>query len=146
MIHPRNGCIVEGFVLGISDRADDIERVEKWNQRIPPPQSSLLWLPIAHADKTITEVQDFSEVGITLRTSDRYWVRDEDGRVFEACWSEGDDHSYWWDFEGESPVDPVEYMPHPLADPVNQLFAAERPPAERAVGISAPSSTSGGGE
>lgn len=78
------------------------------------PQDSLRWLPIAHADKTITEVQDFSEVGIMLRTSDRYWVRDEDGRIYEACWSEGEDHSYWWDFEGESPVDPVEFMPHPL--------------------------------
>jgi hypothetical protein len=74
------------------------------------------WLPIEQADKTITNVEDFSEVGIILRTSDRYWVRDEDGRVYEAAWSEGNngERDYWWDFEGESPADPVEFMPHPL--------------------------------
>lgn len=74
---------------------------------------SAVWLPIECADKTITQVQDFSEVGITLRNSDRYWVRDEDGRVFEASWTEGA-RNYWWDWEGESPVEPVEFMPHPL--------------------------------
>lgn len=42
------------------------------------------WLPTVHADRSITDVQDFSEVGITLRMSDRYWVRDEDGRIYEA--------------------------------------------------------------
>lgn len=74
------------------------------------------WLPIEQADRTITNVEDFSEVGVILRTSDRYWVRDEDGRVYEAAWSEGKngERDYWWDFEGESPVDPVEFMPHPL--------------------------------
>lgn len=82
----------------------------------PAPSVNLLWLPIAQADKTITNVEDFSEVGITISTSDRYWVRDEDGRVYEAAWSEGNrgDRDYWWDFEGESPVDPVEFAPHPL--------------------------------
>lgn len=73
------------------------------------------WLPIERADKEITNVEDFSEVGVTIRTSDRYWVRDDDGRVYEAAWSEGENgRNYWWDFEGESPVDPVEFMPHPL--------------------------------
>ncbi len=73
------------------------------------------WLPINLADRTITDVQDFSEVGITLRMSDRYWVRDDDGRVYEAAWSEDNNgRDFWWDFEGESPVDPVEFMPHPL--------------------------------
>jgi hypothetical protein len=71
------------------------------------------WLPIDQADKSITQVQDFSEVGITLRNSDRYWVRDEDGRVYEASWTD-DKVGYWWDWEGESPADPVEFMPHPL--------------------------------
>ncbi len=59
------------------------------------------------------------------------WVRDEDGRVFEAVWSEGT-ASYWWDLDGESPVDPVEFMPHPLdvryqmpTPPGNQIRTAE---------------------
>jgi hypothetical protein len=77
------------------------------------PDASAFWLPIDLADKAITQVQDFSEVGITLRNSDRYWVRDDDGRVYEASWTD-DKQGYWWDWEGESPVDPVEFMPHPL--------------------------------
>ena len=83
----------------------------------PSPETNVAgsWLPIEQADKTITNVQEFPEAGITIKTSDRYWVRDEDGRVYEAAWSEGKyGRNYWWDFEGESPVDPVEFMPHPL--------------------------------
>lgn len=74
------------------------------------------WLPIERADKTITNIEDFSEVGVIIQTSDRYWVRDDDGRVYEAAWSIGNngDRDYWWDFEGESPVDPIEFMPHPF--------------------------------
>lgn len=87
--------------------------IEKNRMYTPAPETHMRWLPITVADKTITNVEDFSEVGITLRTSDRYWVRDEDGRVYEAAWSEGD-RDYWWDFAGESPVDPIEFMPHPL--------------------------------
>jgi hypothetical protein len=71
------------------------------------------WLPINQADREITDVQDFSEVGVILRNSDPYWVRDEDGRIYEAVWTD-DKEGYWWDLEGESPVDPVEFMPHPL--------------------------------
>lgn len=81
------------------------------------PQPLLVgsWLPIERADKTITDVQSFPEIGMTISMSDRYWVRDEDGRVYEAAWSEGNnDRDFWWDFEGESPVDPIEFMPHPL--------------------------------
>ncbi len=70
------------------------------------------WLPIEQADRSITDVQDFSEVGVMLRLSDRYWVRDEDGRIYEAVWTD-DKNGYWWDLEGESTVDPVEFMPHP---------------------------------
>jgi hypothetical protein len=84
---------------------------------LPNPQTDLTcrWLPIAQADKTITDVHEFGEVGMTISTSDWYWVRDEDGRVYEAAWSEGRyGREYWWDFEGQSPVDPVEFMPHPL--------------------------------
>jgi len=70
------------------------------------------WLPIDRADRSITDVQDFSEVDVMLRLSERYWVRDEDGRIYEAVWTD-DKNGYWWDLEGESPVDPVEFMPHP---------------------------------
>lgn len=74
------------------------------------------WLSISLADKTITDVTQFPVAEMVIKMSDRYWVRDEDGRVYEAAWSEGNkgDRDYWWDFEGESPVDPVEFMPHPL--------------------------------
>lgn len=79
------------------------------------------WRPISEADKSITFNQDF-DLGngekMTIRNSDDYWVRDDDGRVYRATWC---DHKggYWWDIEGESPVDPVEYMPHPLSLPAS---------------------------
>ena len=75
------------------------------------------WRPISEADKSITFDETF-DLGdgksMTIGNSDYYWVRDADGRVYEATWS---DHKagYWWDLEGESPADPVEYMPHPLS-------------------------------
>lgn len=77
------------------------------------------WRPISEADKSITFDHTF-DLGdgekMTIRNSDHYWVRDADGRVYEATWS---DHKggYWWDLEGESPVNPVKYMPHPLSLP-----------------------------
>jgi len=78
----------------------------------PSPQ----WLPIAKADRSITQVQEFPSAGITLRNSDRYWVRDDLGGLpYEASWSEGrNGQSYWWAWEAESPVNPSEFMPHPL--------------------------------
>jgi hypothetical protein len=85
-------------------------------------QTSTRWFPIAQADRSITDVQDFSEVGIILRNSDRHWVRDADGRVYEASWTD-DNAGYWWDWVGESPVDPIEFMPHPL----NPRFATPSP-------------------
>jgi hypothetical protein len=83
----------------------------------PSPQAHLVgrWLPIAEADKTIVHQQHFSSINLTIRNSDRYWVRDADGRTYEASWSEGENgRDYWWDWDNESPVDPVEFMPHPL--------------------------------
>lgn len=72
------------------------------------------WLPISQADRTIVHQQHFPSVGLTIRNSDRYWVRDEDGRVYEASWTEGENgRNYWWDWDNESPVDPVEFCPHP---------------------------------
>jgi len=77
------------------------------------------WRPISEADKSITFDETF-DIGdgksMTIRNSDHYWVRDADGRVYEATWSYHKG-GYWWDLEGESPVDPVEYMPHPLSLP-----------------------------
>ena len=75
------------------------------------------WRPISEADKSITFEQTF-DVGegekMTIRNSDQYWVRDDDGRIYEATWS---DHKggYWWDITAESQVDPIEFMPHPLS-------------------------------
>lgn len=78
------------------------------------------WHPIAEADKSIVHQQHFPAVNMTLRNSERYWVRDADGRVYEASWSEGNNgRDFWWDWEGESPVDPVEFMPHPLSGEKN---------------------------
>lgn len=82
------------------------------------------WLPIEKADKAITFQQHFPSVGITIRNSDRYWVRDDDGRVYEASWTENDGgKNYWWDWDNESPTDPVEFMPHPL----DRRFSGELP-------------------
>lgn len=79
-----------------------------------------LWRPISEADKAIVHQHHFPLVGMTIRNSERYWVRDADGRVYEASWSEGNNgRDYWWDWDGESPVDPVEFMPHPLSTPHN---------------------------
>ena len=77
------------------------------------------WRPISEADRTITYEDTFNlgdGKSMTIRNSDHFWVRDADGRVYEATWS---DHKggYWWDLEGESRIDPVEYMPHPLSLP-----------------------------
>lgn len=82
---------------------------------ISVPPTSAQWLPIAQADTNIAYVHVLGVSG-ELRIGNSYpvWVRDEDGRVYQALWSEGGQKAYWWDIEGESPVDPVEFMPHPL--------------------------------
>lgn len=73
------------------------------------------WRPISEADKTIVDVQDFPDVGIVLRNSAHILARDEDGREFEAAWT---DHKggYWWDFDSESPADPVEFKALPTEE------------------------------
>ncbi len=79
-----------------------------WNCR--PPM--LEWRPISEADRGIAYIHDLGE----LRIGNSYpiWARDSDGRVFECLWSDDGKKAYWWDIKGESPVDPVEFMPHPL--------------------------------
>lgn len=90
------------------------------------------WRPIAEADRTITDckVLDLGDgQTMPISNSDHYWLRDEDGRVFEGVWT---DHKggYWWDFEAESPVDPVEFLPHPLD---SRFAQTERHPDDIAV-------------
>nr|WP_278437252.1 hypothetical protein [Brucella anthropi] len=75
------------------------------------------WRPISEADRSITFEKTFEfddGKSMTIRNSDDYWVRDADGRVYKATWSD-QNAGYWWDIEAESPVDPIEYMPHPLS-------------------------------
>lgn len=70
------------------------------------------WRPISEADNGIAYVHIVGD----MRIGNSYpiWARDADGRVYEALWSDNGKQAYWWDIEGESPVDPVEFMPHPL--------------------------------
>ncbi len=116
-------AICNAVILG-EDENDRPVHLEPREAEAALVAANVRWLPIELADKTITQVQDFSEVGLTLRNSDRYWVRDEDGRIYEASWSVSNHgrQNYWWDWEGESPVDPVEFMPHPL----DTRFAARK--------------------
>jgi hypothetical protein len=75
--------------------------------------SSSLWRPIAEADKGVAYIVEAGS--IRIGNSYPIWARDNDGRVFECLWADDGKRSYWWDIEGESPVDPVEFMPHPFA-------------------------------
>lgn len=70
------------------------------------------WRPISEADNSIAYVHIVGDVRIG--NSYPIWARDADGRVYEALWSDNEKKAYWWDIDGESPVDPVEFMPHPL--------------------------------
>ena len=106
----------EAWVL-TREQLNDVGKVIEPLFTAPAPEEHVAarWLPIAQADKTINHVTEFTQIGLTLKNSDTFWVRDEDGRVYQAAWSEGNNgRDYWWDWEGESPVDPVEFMPHPL--------------------------------
>jgi hypothetical protein len=72
------------------------------------------WLPIETAPRECP-------VDRSLRpspgawTTETMWVRDASGRVFEAWFVEFG--SYWWDADGETKCDPVEWMPHPMWKP-----------------------------
>lgn len=73
----------------------------------------VIWRPISEADSGIAYIVEAA--GIRIGNSYPIWARDSDGRVFECLWADDGKRAYWWDIEGESPVDPVEFMPHPLA-------------------------------
>ena len=80
----------------------------------PTPQPHLRWLPIERADKSVDRIYDLPGMPRPIANSEEYWCRDADGRVFLATWADDGKRAYWWDLDGESPVDPVEFMPHPL--------------------------------
>ncbi|WP_367078578.1 hypothetical protein [Agrobacterium tumefaciens] len=74
------------------------------------------WKPISQADKSIAYFHDIlGDKELRIGNSYPIWVRDAEGRIFEALWSDNGRQAYWWDIEGESPVNPVEFMPHPLS-------------------------------
>lgn len=81
---------------------------------ISTPQQPMRWLPIELADKSIDRIYDLPGMARPIGNSEEYWCRDADGRVFLAAWADDKKRAYWWDLDGESPVDPVEFMPHPL--------------------------------
>ena len=99
---------LRGEVGDLRDQRNDLV-----SKGIDPNLDSLPWRPIAEADNGIAYIHDL--VGLKIGCSYPIWVRDADGRVYEALWSDNGKKAYWWDIEGESPVDPVEFMPHPLA-------------------------------
>lgn len=77
------------------------------------------WLPIdPHPPVSVNRGS-----GMTMHptmTTETLWVRDADGRVYEAWWVDATDEmgrTYWWDCDGENICDPVEWMPHPLWRP-----------------------------
>lgn len=79
----------------------------------PAPHTHMKgWLPIEQADKGIAYIHALGP--IKVGNSYPIWARDADGRVFECLWADDGKRAYWWDSEAESPVDPVEFMPHPL--------------------------------
>ncbi|MBD9390169.1 hypothetical protein IB237_23490 [Agrobacterium sp. AGB01] len=73
------------------------------------------WLPISEADTSVDRVHDYADLPSPITNSEEYWVRDDDGRIYQATWVGSGKRAYWWDLEGESPVNPIEFMPHPLA-------------------------------
>ncbi|MBP2560809.1 hypothetical protein J2857_003578 [Neorhizobium galegae] len=92
----------------------------------PSPQPNVVghWHPIAQVDKSIDRVIDLPDLGLKITNSESYWMRDADGRTYRATWADDGKRAYWWDFDNESPVDPVEFMPHPL-DPRFATTATE---------------------
>ena len=72
------------------------------------------WLPIATAPRQCTIDRSLSH-DYYAWTTETLWVRDADGRVYEAWFVEVG--NYWWDADGEDDCNPVEWMPHPLWKP-----------------------------
>jgi len=78
-----------------------------------------IWLPISTAPRVSVNRGSGMTMHPTM-TTETLWVRDEDGRVYEAWFVDGTEEigrTYWWDCDGEEICDPVEWMPHPLWTP-----------------------------
>lgn len=73
-----------------------------------------VWWPIETAPRECT-VDRSGLPDVTGWTTETIWVRDADGRVYEA-WYVGRG-PYWWDADGETECAPIEWMPHPLWKP-----------------------------
>ncbi|MGN6147069.1 Lar family restriction alleviation protein [Rhizobium sp.] len=95
----------------LSCREAEEARIEEYRIKA---EGADTWLPIDRADKSIDRILDFPGMPRPIGNSEEYWVRDADGRIYQATWADDGKRAYWWDLEGESPVDPVEFMPHPL--------------------------------
>lgn len=107
--------LTKGGIIEVAIRNPSVaEYMHHWEGRALKAEAfSVNWLPISEADNGIAYIINAGEMQIG--NSYPVWVRDADGRVYEALWSDNGKKAYWWDIEGESPVDPVEFMPHPLA-------------------------------
>lgn len=74
------------------------------------------WRPI----ETAPAVSINRSAGLTrhpVLTTETLWVRDADGRTYEAWFVDATDEmgrAYWWDLDAEDTCNPIEWMPHPL--------------------------------
>lgn len=91
------------------------------------PARQTRWLPIERADKSTDRIYDYPGMPRPIGNSEEYWCRAADGRVFLATWADDGKRAYWWDLEGESPVDPIEFMPHPLDPRYQEIDAVTGP-------------------
>lgn len=109
----------DGFVFSIFPEA--FHRIHIGDKLYTQPPAHLqdataAWRPISDADKSIAYFHHIlGNEELRIGNSYPIWVRDADGRTYEALWSDNGRQAYWWDIEGESPVSPVEFMPHPLS-------------------------------
>ena len=112
----KTDVMVTGFDLGMEIIGDPeflwINGTKYVRTSSPETIVSGAWRPISEADKGIDQVITVGDMQIG--NSLPIWARDSDGRVFECLWADDGKRAYWWDSEAESPVDPVEFMPHPL--------------------------------
>lgn len=89
-------------------------QIHYFHAPIPEAGNGDGWFPIERADMSVDRIYDLPGMLRPIANSEEYWCRDSDGRVFLATWADDGKRAYWWDLEGEIPVDPVEFMPHPL--------------------------------
>lgn len=106
-------AICDAVVLGEDEDYKPVHLEPREAREAVAAYLSALWRPISEADKSIDQIIVAGDMRIG--NSLPIWARDEDGRIFVCLWADDGKRAYWWDIEGESPVDPVEFMPYPLA-------------------------------